>query len=259
MRKIEIVHRKNNESSPFLVDVSNHLRNDMSVDVGLFETLLNEFFECRISDLSLGERVRKIDVCRKLVRHYSNDYLSDSLYPELIEEFFGTDLGPTAMFYENVVDMQKSIFLMYQLSYAHYILGKYNKMRDEFPNNCCGRSARNLVAAFWEAGIVSAIMVYDSPDDHAYVLVPFVLESLNSTKGVILVDPTSDQLTKNRKEKIRNNTIIFTEVDWEYRSDWQEGSNLYPSRVELSASYGSEHTNYRRYIEEAFVNPVVVM
>jgi hypothetical protein len=162
------------------------------------------------------------------------------------------------MFFENIFELFKKTIFIYQFSYAHYIIGRHDRMKNSFPNWCCGYSAENVVSALWEAGIVSAIKVYNNKYDHAYVIVPFVV-NVSDTRGVILVDPTSDQLFYRKEKKVRNLVRVITQEEWEYRTDWAQGKNLYPNVVEASACFGGVEKDYGEYLQSAFINPVVVV
>lgn len=259
MPHFEIVKRRNNENFPFLVDVSNYLDADnLTFNVSVFEKLLNGFFECRLSSLRFGERVKKLDICERFIKFYSNVSPEVSFYAEISKDFFGEDLKPSAMHYRNIIEMKRNVFLMYQLSYFHYVLGKYNRMKGEFPYFCCGRSSRNLLTALWEAGVISAIQVCNNKNDHSYNIVPFIVETPR-IEGVIVIDPTSDQLIHGEDRKIRNNVMIMTEKKWVYKTDWKGGSDLYPDEVETAACYGSCSQEYEEYVRETFLNPVVVL
>lgn len=258
MSTAKVVYRKNNEHFPIFIDPCKVIIDEVKVDIVQLEKSMDNFFNFKLSELTLGEKINNIELFKGLVRHYSNHYLERELFGELSESYFGGNLFPSSLYYESISEMQKNILLMYQLSYCHYVLGKTNKMKGNFPRYCCGISSRNLLTSFWEAGILSAIQVYDSRDDHAYIIVPFILESHNH-KGVVLVDPTSDQLVYDDKKKIRNNICIFTERNWTYSGDWRGGANLYPETVEISACSGYATEDYDSYIDKALSSPVVVI
>ena len=259
MLRPETIRRRNNESFPLLVDMSEHLKEGCQhIDVMALEKLLNEFFECELTNMPFDVGIKQLDICRNFIKNYSNEYPDDELFLDLSRKFFGENLVPSSMLYKDIYEMQKNISLMYQLSYAHYILGKHNKMEYDFPCYCCGRSSRNLLTAFWEAGIVSAIVVNNEDYDHSYIIVPFVNEKQN-IRGVILVDPTSDQLIKQPHKKIKNKVQVIAKKYWSYETDWANGKNLYPTRILISACYGYESKDYESYIEMALNNPVVVV
>lgn len=227
-----------------------------SIDIKSLETSLDNIFGCKLSEIPSGGGKKQIDICKRFIKRYSNSGLSYDLFVKLSKEFFGEDLKPSAMFFENIAEMSKKILLMYQLSYAHYILGRYNN--SSFPSYCCGVSAENLLAAFWEAGIISAVKVGNNSYDHAYLIIPFIIKTPD-LMGVVLIDPTSDQLINDGRKKVRNLVMVLTEEKWTYVTDWKNGGNLYPEDIEISACYGHKIENYNKYLEDAFKNPVIVV
>jgi len=258
------VKRNNNSDFPLLIDsnkqsfvsLSEHSKH--TLDIKALEASLDNVLGCKLSDISLGGGKKQLDVCHALVKRYSNKEIGKDLYLRFSREFFGNNPRPSAMFFQNTDEMSQKVFLMYQLSYAHYILGKYHKMKDSFPSYCCGIAADNVLIAFWEAGIVSAVKVGNDSYDHAYLVVPFVLENQNS-EGVIVIDPTSDQLIWDKRKKVRNLVMLITEERWSYVTDWGYGGDLYPEKVEISTCYGRRDVSYGDYLKEAFKNPVVVV
>src|SRR3990167_4488664 len=92
---------------------------------------------------------------------------------------------------------------------------------------------------------------------NSYVTVPFVLMETGRT-GIILADPTSDQLWIAGSRRIRNHMMVLPSKDWEYKTDWRDGENLYPEIVQLSTCHGTEEKDYNQYMENAFNNAAVV-
>jgi hypothetical protein len=143
-------------------------------------------------------------------------------------------IGLTSMYLNDRDELWDHISQIYQVMYSHYLLMKNSNGIEakRFPKNCCGYSSRRILAALFEHGYDNAIYTYNYKYDHAYVALPFVLDEKRlfcKTKGIILADPTSDQLWKEDKEKRRNNVTIKLGSKWEYRTDWKGGGNLYPS------------------------------
>ncbi|MFC1644596.1 hypothetical protein ACFL08_01040 [Patescibacteria group bacterium] len=257
MSQFKVIHRRNNFPA---FPVSNNpdsffKKNPLRIDVRSLELAMDNFFGTKLSEIDLGEGEEFLAACNNLLRRYSN-IGSIGNAKGVSSEFFGEITKPTASLYDDIEDMAMSISEMYQISYCHYILGKYNAMRGSFPNGCCGISARNLLIAFWEAGVASAVKACTSTYDHAYVLIPFVLR-MGAQKGIILVDPTSDQLVNDPKKKTRNLIRIITQDSWSYITDWRGGADLSADEVEVSACYGSEDVEYAGYLREALKNPAI--
>lgn len=263
------VRRNNSDDFPVLVNCNEKLSIQLekqdecdvfscNVGVETLETLFDSFFKCKLSNIPLGGGREQFSICRSFIKNYSNSGSESSMISKLIKKFFGNNLFPSAMFFENVSELSKKILLMYQFSYAHYILGKYHEMKNSFPSYCCGFSSINLVYAFWEAGIISALRVNNASFDHTYVVVPFFLKEYNQN-GIVFIDPTSDQLINDKKKKIRNLTAVIFKEEWVYKTDWENGANLYPEIVETSVSHKDETWSYKDYLREAFKNPVIVI
>jgi hypothetical protein len=257
MVRVKTILRRNKDHFPLFVDILPFLQIDLRVNVRLYENLLNRYFGFKLSHMALKINAQKLRFIKDYFGYYSNEGHKLELFAEKAEKFFGIVRKPTAMFYNNAKEMQKCVFLMYQLSYAHYVLGMHYSMKNSFPHYCCGISSGNLLVALWRAGVASAVVANDSRDNHCYVIVPFALNDLK-TKGVILIDPTSDQLTRDLAQRVRNNIRIFTSKKWIYKSDWSQGSNLYPSTVQVSACYGDSEVDYDWYVGYAYNNPVIV-
>jgi|GEM_PF-5604105 len=226
-------------------------------NMNMLEALLNDAFKCTLSEIKLGGGKEQVSLSKTFIKRYSNGGFPSSI-SKFSEELFGRGQEPSALFFEDVVELFKKTIFMYQFSYAHYILGKHNRMKYSFPEWCCGRSAQNVTCALWEAGIVSAVKVYNNPYDHAYVIIPFIIGT-SSIKGIVLIDPTSDQLFIKNERKVRNLVRIITSEQWEYRTDWVGGKNLYPDVVEESVCFGDIGNGYEGYLQQAFQNPVVVV
>ncbi len=261
---IRKVKRNNNDTFPIYISskeeslfTSEESKNNSyqgSMDV--LEALLDDAFGCTLSEIKLGGGKKQVDLSETFIKRYSNHGFPSSI-SAFSKELFGGDQKPSALFFEDVVELFKKTVFMYQFSYAHYILGKHNEMKGKFPDWCCGYSAQNVTCALWEAGVISALKVYNNPYDHAYVIVPFVVGT--SIRGVVLIDPTSDQLFTKKERKVRNLIRIMTSEQWEYKTDWAGGKNLYPDEVEESVCFGNTGNGYEGYLKKAFQNPVVVV
>ncbi len=156
---------------------------------------------------------------------------------------------------ENMNELYEVLDLTYRLMYFHYVLGKNSRMKRLFPSSCCGTSSRNVTIALWDSGVSPAVSTYNYLHDHAYVIIPFALDENNET-GVILADPTSDQLYWKNKSERRNSLQVLPLSGWEYRTDWRGGEDLYPELVQLSTCIGLKEGGYQVYLEHLFKNPV---
>jgi hypothetical protein len=115
-------------------------------------------------------------------------------------------------------------------------------------------------------GYANSTFAYSEKEDHAYVILPFVNKN-NDTVGCILIDPTSDQLWKERDK--RNSVIIKLGFDWDYRTHRNSGRDMFPNSVfsidvmkTIPKAYEDAHLiPFRRmesFFETAFNNPVKI-
>jgi len=205
-----------------------------------------------------GGTTEQVEICKRYLRRFSRSLIDEYWASKVSEANFKSHNKPVCMRYETTIDLINHLNIIYQLMYFHYFLGKKESLRDSFPNSCCGISSRNLTAALWEAGIVAAVSTYNTSFDHAYVIVPFEISATNHT-GVILADPTSDQLHRNSSEKVRNYLSVLPPEGWKYQTDWAMGEDLYPVIVQVSSCYGTTERNYSEYIKNALNRPAVVV
>jgi len=166
----------------------------------------------------------------------------------------------------SIDELTAHMLLAYQVSHFHYILGKREPLKGTFPYQCCGPSARSVMMSLIHFGFPNAAYGYSDNNDHGYTILPFVMES-RKIQGVVVVDPTSDQLWKT--EHPRNAVFIKLGVRWEYITNWEEGADLYPDLVcsfdllkskpnmDISDSF-EYHPDAEQYFLEAFSNPVTV-
>ncbi len=137
--------------------------------------------------------------------------------------------SPCSMVVKSEDELLEHMSMGYQVAHFNYILGKKHKLKDgSFPKLCCGISSIHVALSLIELGYPNAVYAYSQRHDHGYVVLPFVFEN-KTFKGVIVVDPTSDQLWNNKK--IRNATFIKLGAKWEYKTDWRGGKNLFPDRL----------------------------
>ena len=140
---------------------------------------------------------------------------------------------PLAKIVKDVKELERDVLMIYQLAYAHYVLAKDGGFVEPgrvFPNKCCGPSSRDLMVCSMFYGFLNATCaIYEGGETHLYLMFPFVMQEPN-VKGVILQDPTSDQLWSGDSAP-RNYTAIKMGVRWKYVTEWDGGKNLFPSRV----------------------------
>ena len=227
------------------------------VDVGALEAQMDGFLGCALANISLGQGEDQVEICERHIRNYSNNSIPNDTFSRIAQECFDENKVPSTMFYRDIADFTEDIFTMYQLSYLHYILGKNRRMKGEFPSYCCGLSSNNLIVALWEAGILAAIVARSETYDHTYLVVPFFIQS-EMREGVVLIDPTSDQLINDPKKKIRNAIHVLPARDWEYRTDWKRETDLYPEWVTHSSYSAFRSGSYDEYLREALETRVVV-
>lgn len=173
---------------------------------------------------------------------------------------------------KTIEELEKDILTVYQVAYAHYVIAKnYGFGYGTFPRLCCGRSGRGMTVSLWVHGFLNAAYVlFDGNPGHAYVILPFVMSNPRM-EGVILADPTSEQLGKYKGKKRRNLVTIKQGTKWKYKTEWGSGKNLFPTHIlhlgrlltegvideggMLSNDFGLYLPN-NNFLEQAFLNPV---
>jgi hypothetical protein len=229
-----------------------------AIDSHQLEAQMDTHLGWTLRDVGLGEgSPEQAETCKRYIKRFLHNCESDSFYRNLVKESFEPYEEPVCMRYEKLTELEESLGVIYQLMYFHYFLGRNTRMKWSFPSKCCGYSARNLTTALWEAGIAAAVSVHNYSQDHSYVTVPFILTE-NGRTGIILADPTSDQLWDTESKKIRNHMMVLPSKGWEYKTDWECGRNLYPQFVQLSTCHGHGDKDYHQYMEYAFTNPALI-
>jgi len=245
-------------SLPLSLSIEVGVSESFTIDSHRLETQMDSFLGWTLRDVGLGEgSLEQANTCKRYIKRFLHNCESDKFYKNLVKANFEPYEDPVCMRYETLADLADSLGVIYQLMYFHYFLGRNTRMKWSFPRQCCGFSARNLTTALWEAGMVAAVSTHNDSHDHSYVTVPFVLMETGRT-GIILADPTSDQLWNAGSKRIRNHMMVLPSKDWEYRTDWGDGEDLYPEIVQLSTCHGTEEKDYNQYMESAFNNAAVV-
>lgn len=169
----------------------------------------------------------------------------------------------------NEAELMEHLRTVHELAYIHYVFGKEIDMRGDFPNLCCGHSARNLLLALMEQGYPNASLFVNDRHDHVYNGLPFLFGD-DGKRGFVIVDPTSDQLFNDKRHAPRNNLFVVFGTRWKYETDWRGGADLFP-REEDYSRFSNLHTlrenpspgictsgEIASYFKEIFKNPVDV-
>ena len=158
---------------------------------------------------------------------------------------------------ENEEELKGHISRVYQMSYVHYMLGKKHALTKNFPDLGCGVGSGNMVHSLGLMGYPNAVWGAQYMFDHIYVMMPFVLDDL---KGVIVADPTSDQLWKKRNP--RNAVFVGFGEKFEYPNDaWKPGQDLFATRI-FYLDHGRRGLEIKtmwwgnEFLEKAYQNPI---
>ena len=176
--------------------------------------------------------------------------------------------GYCSMKLKNYDDLLDHVKRIHEVSYNHYAWAKEEDLRCTFPKGCCGISSENLFLTLLEKGYANATFIGLAHTDHAYVALPFVLEETGE-QGFVIVDPTSDQCHDKKEAPPRNHVFVSFGDEWEYKTDWQEGEDMFPTKcnggmynnLETLRKYRGEllvHDIPPTYFNSVFENPVEV-
>ena len=170
---------------------------------------------------------------------------------------------PCSMLVNSTDELEGHMSRIYQMSHFHYILGKKYIGDSDFPNGRCKVATVNLTLSSIKNEYANASYAYSDKWDHGYTIFPFVFKG--AIPGVVIADPTSDQLYSNQS-KPRNSVFIKLGLKWKYKTDWANGKNLFPQRIasidviransQMFFKFG--HMNIRKYFETAFSNQIEV-
>lgn len=199
----------------------------------------------------------------RVVPYFGDDDLTDSQADKLTKGLS----GPYSMQVDSLEELGRHMEKAYQVSHHHYILGKKDDVKESFvfPDNSCGISAKGVMLSLLAHGYPNAVYVCSSINDHSYVTLPFVFgKGRDSVEGMIVVDPTSDQMWD--KPGRRNAVFIKLGSTWEYRTDWLNEANLYPDKacsvwtVKRSPKLDDKQWHYGipTFYESTFENPIKV-
>ena len=254
---------------------------DRSIDNFVLDT---EFYEKEITKRNGGLDLTSLrpnclspqdyDRYEKLIpHHYDNRY--KGRLSGIVKKAKKLPL-PIAKLVKDIKELEKDIVMVYQVAYAHYVIAKHNDLTkgdNSFPKNCCGICGGNMTASLMLHGLLHASYssLGEQDSNHGYVILPFVMLD-PPMEGVILVDPTSDQLGKCEGKVRRNFVAIKQGTKWDYKTEYANGMNLFPvcvlylgslSKMEGIRSSGALTDNHKLYfqggkqfLESAFSNPV---
>jgi hypothetical protein len=153
------------------------------------------------------------------------DHPREMVQKKILEKYVGHP-GFCSMKVDSETDLINYIKNVHELSYNHYVWAKEENMKRMFPDFCCGYSTVNLALTLMERGCANVVGLANIRCDHDYVCLPFVM---SEKRGLIIVDPTSDQLFNDKFHAPRNHIFVSFGPRWFYETDWKGGKDLYPS------------------------------
>lgn len=235
----------------------------------MYELVLNRKYGIELRSLKNGRGSGfKGDLKNNVSFNGSGRYSVDEIDEKILKKYSSVP-DYCSMHVGGYEELMNHVAIVHELSYNHYVFGKEENLKGQFPNYCCGYSAANLFLTLMEKGYPNAAYFYNSDQDHAYNGLPFSFED-GKTKGFIIVDPTSDQLFTNKNKAPRNNLFVVLGARWEYKTDWAHGTDLFPSPDDNS-TFSNLHTlrNFpsstlyekravKDYFSKVFDNVVVV-
>lgn len=223
------------------------------IDTFALESQMDEMLGWKLSEIGLGQGTpTQARLAKMHLGHFLQNYPDENFVRACIDSNFEPHSEPVSMMFEDEIQLFNCVGMVYQLMYFHYFLGRHHRLEGRFPSFCCGISSRNLTLSLWETGIFAATSTYDDTDDHSYVIIPYQINC--GANGVILADPTSDQLHRDKSKKVRNHIALLPPEGWQYRTDWSGGSDLYPRLVQFSSCFAKKSTDYSKYISSALQN-----
>jgi hypothetical protein len=246
--------------------------NSFSIIPRVYEKELDDKYGIILSELKNGRESGFKGDLEKNVSFNGGFYHSTRKINNKILKKYKSIPGFCSMIVENEEELMEHVKNIHELSYNHYVFGKGSGMenlRGRFPNFCCSPSSKNNLLNMMEKGYPNASFFYSSHGGHAYNGLPFLFGK-NQEKGFIVVDPTSDQLFKDKESPPRNNLFVVSGDKWEYKTDWANGNDLFPGLKDYSG-FSNLNTlrnipnseihvsmDINKYFEEVFKNPVKV-
>lgn len=199
--------------------------------------------------------------------HYPIDQINDKILKK-----YKSIPGFCSMIIKDIKQLNEHIKNIHELSYCHYVWAKENDMRNDkykFPSHCCGSSSENLFLSLMERGYPNASILGNDLHEHAYIGLPFLF-GRKKKRGFIITDPTSDQLFRDEKNAPRNSLFVVFGTEWKYKTDLDNGADLFPSKNDNSGfsnletlrkntgSYLYVSGKINKYFNKVFKNPIEV-
>lgn len=229
--------------------------NDFSLFVGYYEKKMNEQMYVDLSRIIMNRIIDNDaapEICKQYVSNFEMNCVLNPHLEKYLSQIYETIKYPCSITLNNEAELEKMVLDAYNLSYMHYILGCEKNLKGSFPNYCCGISSNNLQYSLMSLGYPNALRVRNSEFDHDYVILPFIYKD---QIGVVLADPTSDQLWKKHKNRPRNVVSVYLGNKWSYETDWKSGANLYPTKVEYFPEI-IKSVDMEIFLKNAFSNPI---
>jgi hypothetical protein len=235
----------------------------------LYEAELDKKYEIKLDNLKNGKKSKfKGNLESNIFFNKARNYSEDEIEKKILKKYQHIP-GFCSMRVSNKEELMKHLIIIHELSYNHYVFGKEENIKGEFPNWCCGYSARNLLLTLMEKGYPNVTYFNNNKYDHSYNGLPFLFGD-NEEKGFIIIDPTSDQLFNDKNHAPRNNLFVVFSTKWKYETDWKRGLDLFPKKEDYS-TFSNLHTLRKKpspsiyksekiikYFNEVFENPVDV-
>ena len=255
-------------TQPFLSEPIGAI-NSFSIIPRVYESELDEKYGIRLESLRNGETSGfQGDLENNVSFNGSGNYSTSEIEKKILKKYESTP-GFCSMRVGSEEELMRHVRTIHELSYNHYVFGKEENLKGQFPNWCCGKSSDNLLLTLIEKGYPNASLFNNSYHDHTYNGLPFLFGD-NNEKGFIIVDPTSDQLFNDKKNAPRNSIIVVSGDRWKYETDWAMGADLFPSSNDNS-KFSNLHIlrenpdsrihqsgNIEKYFTEVFKNSVDV-
>ena len=198
---------------------------NFSLYTGFYEKALADKGRIDLSSPTLRDDVERADenVYKQLVPSFTSTAFVPGEHPRFREfrevktlkrilDMHAGNTEPCSMRLADLREIERHILVVYEVSHAHYVLGKRYNLKNEFPTGCCGVSSRNVAFSLMELGYSNAAIGYRRKKDHSAVLLPFVIED---SCGIVIADPTSDQYEAGNMPRNQLNVIFGREGKYE--------------------------------------------
>lgn len=249
-------------------------------------SILPGFYEKKL-DEKYGISLKEIDEDTSFVpdsglEHYLRvTNMPQSLYANIVDKIMDIHQhqpSTSSLSIKNRSELELHLSTIHELAYRNY--ATYKKQNDPkgFPSRFCRRASFDLYLNLFFNGYSNPLFIDPPLSGHAYLGLPFVFN--NKTTGVIIVDPTSDQLSFNDSLFPRNNILLlsrgFFEYDANILSQNYDGiTSLFPkskqhgihsfsySNLNSIRTFGNAHRLFESLfidlvLDEAFMHPINV-